>query len=53
MIRQANLADRLEERIGGGRVRAALFSTFTFGREFFERVPLELITDDRQRRGQP
>ena len=32
------LADQLAEEIGGARVVAALFSTFTFRREFFERV---------------
>ncbi|MBI3780617.1 MAG: hypothetical protein HY278_06135, partial [candidate division NC10 bacterium] len=50
IARQA-LADRLSEEIGAGKVRAALFSTFTFGREFFEKVPLSLISNDGEWRG--
>jgi hypothetical protein len=45
------LADRLADEIGGGRVVAALFSSFTFRREFFERVALPLVTADGRRRG--
>lgn len=45
------VADRLTNEIGSGRVVAALFSTFTFRREFFERVPLPLVTADGRRRG--
>lgn len=45
------LADRLADEIGAGRVVAALFSTFTFRREFFERVPLPLLTAEGRRRG--
>lgn len=47
----ACLADRIADEIGGGRVLAALFSTFTFRREFFERVPLPLVTAEGPRRG--
>src|SRR4051812_16433285 len=47
----ASLADRLSAELAGGRVEAALFSTFTFAREFFERVPLSLITNESRRRG--
>lgn len=49
--RSACLADRIADEIGGGRVVAALFSTFTFRREFFERVPLPLVTAEGPRRG--
>jgi hypothetical protein len=52
-IHSASLEDRLADEIGPGRVVAALFSTFTFGREFFERVPLSLITDEGRRRFLP
>ena len=45
------LLDRLADAIGSSRVAAALFSTFTFGREFFERIPLPLITAEGRRRG--
>lgn len=45
------LADRLTDEIGSGCVVAALFSTFTFRREFFERVPLPLVSADGRRRG--
>jgi hypothetical protein len=47
----ASLADRLADEIGAGRVVAALFSTFTFRREFFERLPLPLVTAEGRRRG--
>ena len=43
-VAAASVVERLSDEIGGGRVIAALFSTFTFRREFFERVPLSLIT---------
>lgn len=45
------LADRLGEEIGAARVFAAFFSTFTFRREFFERVALPLVTSEGRRRG--
>ena len=51
VVAAASLAERLSDEIGGGRVIAALFSTFTFRREFFERVPLSLITAEGRRRG--
>jgi hypothetical protein len=51
VIQSACLEDRLADAIGPGRVVAALFSTFTFRREFFERVPLSLITAEGRRRG--
>lgn len=50
-IPAASLADRLADEVGPGRVVAALFSTFRFSREFFERVPLPLITAEGRRRG--
>lgn len=50
-VAAACLADRIVDEIGAGRVAAALFSTFTFRREFFERVPLPLLTAEGRRRG--
>jgi hypothetical protein len=47
----ASIADRLSDEVGADRVVAALFSTFTFRREFFERVPLPLFTLDGRKRG--
>lgn len=50
-VSAASLADQLADEIGAGRVAAVLFSTFTFRREFFERVPLPLVTAEGRRRG--
>jgi hypothetical protein len=50
-ITSKNLADRIADEISDYHVEAALFSTFTFRREFFERVPLPLVTDEEKRRG--
>lgn len=40
------LEERLAKEIASRRVVAALFSTFTFSRDYFERVPLPLVTAD-------
>jgi hypothetical protein len=45
------VSDRLTQEIGAARVVAAFFSTFTFRREFFERVALPLVTLEGRRRG--
>jgi hypothetical protein len=50
-VQSAALLDQLAGTIGPSRVVAALFSTFTFRREFFETVPLTLITAEGRRRG--
>jgi hypothetical protein len=47
-VKSGNLADRLQELIGMGHVVAALFSTFTFRREFFERTVLPLVVGESQ-----
>lgn len=51
VVENASLEDRLADVIGPGRVVAALFSTFTFRREFFEGGPLSLVTAEGRRRG--
>lgn len=47
-VKSGNLANRLQEFIGTGRVVGALFSTFTFRREFFERTVLPLVVGENQ-----
>ena len=44
MITKSNLLENLVERVDGGRVRAALFSTFTFGPGYFASGPLAAFT---------
>ncbi len=44
MITSGNLLEQLVERVDGGRVRAAFFSTYTFGPEYFAAEPLPAFT---------
>ena len=44
MISSANLLDEIANRINGGRVRAAFFSTYTFGPQYFGTQPLLAFT---------
>ena len=50
-IDKKSLQEELASLIAGGRVHAAFFSTFTFGRQFFESRILPGITDEGARLG--
>jgi hypothetical protein len=50
-IEKKSISQELSRLLVGCRVNAALFSTFTFGRTFFEQDVLNLITDARTRLG--
>lgn len=50
-IHARNLAEELTASVESDRVVAALFSTYTFGRQFFEEGPLQAIADEGARRG--
>jgi hypothetical protein len=51
-IERKSLSDELSRLVSGNRVNAALFTTFTFGRQFFETEVLGQVTEGLTRLGQ-
>ena len=50
-IEKKSIGEELGRRLTGNRVNAALFSSYTFGRQFFEEDVLSRITESRTRLG--